>query len=280
MLLPTNLRVFFHEHERYTIVSDGHIWAHDIKDIDTRCIIPLLDQSYLLNWAPQPVYGICSDLLAYILKELNMSILDVSSFVSYILYLFYLLDGYADLVQLLLQTLLSRVVALVPILVLPSLAGTELGLITVMYNAQKGVTSGLAALHIGLIAGIVTLCIGLTGFIVVPLRRLKVLTIPEFYEHRFDRQTRILGAVIMVIGGVLNMGLFLKVAALFVASILGISITGWPLLTIMTILLILVLLYTLFGGMVSVIITDFIQFILLSIGLGIMLFTYFNHWLA
>ena len=63
MLLPTNLRVFFHEHERYSIVSDGHIWAHDIKDIDTRCIIPLLDQSSLLKWAPQPVYGICSDFI-------------------------------------------------------------------------------------------------------------------------------------------------------------------------------------------------------------------------
>ena len=36
---------------------------------------------------------------------------------------------------------------------------------------------------------------------------------------------------------------------------------------IMTILLVMVLLYTILGGMISVIITDYIQFVVLSIGL-------------
>ena len=35
----------------------------------------------------------------------------------------------------------------------------------------------------------------------------------------------------------------------------------------MTILLVMVLLYTILGGMISVIITDYIQFVVLSIGL-------------
>ena len=34
-----------------------------------------------------------------------------------------------------------------------TMTGSELGLITVMYQAQKGFTGGFAALHIGLIAG-------------------------------------------------------------------------------------------------------------------------------
>ena len=59
-------------------------------------------------------------------------------------------------------------------LAVASLVGSELGLVTVMYSSQKGFTGGLAALHIGLIAGIVTLVIGFTGFIVVPLRALGV----------------------------------------------------------------------------------------------------------
>lgn len=156
-----------------------------------------------------------------------------------------------------------------PYLGVASLGGTELGLITVMYNAQKGFSTGLSALHMPIIAGIVTLIIGLTGFIVVPLRRLKVLTIPEFYEFKFDKSTRVFGAIILVFAGILNMGLFLKVAAVFVAIIFGLSPTGSPLIIIMALLLVLVLFYTLMGGMVSVVVTDFVQFILLSVSLGL-----------
>ena len=70
-------------------------------------------------------------------------------------------------------------------LAVATMIGTELGLVTVMYSAQKGFTGGFAAFHIALAAAIVTLVVGLTGFIVVPLRRMKVMTIPEFYERRF-----------------------------------------------------------------------------------------------
>ncbi len=154
-----------------------------------------------------------------------------------------------------------------PFLGVASLGGTELGLITVMYNAQKGFSSGLSALHMAIIAGVVTFVVGKTGVIVVPLRRLKVLTIPEFYEQRFDKATRLIGAIVLVLAGVLNMGLFLKVAALFISVIFGWSVTGWPLILCMVGLLFLVLMYTLLGGMVSVILTDFIQFVLLSIAL-------------
>ncbi len=156
-----------------------------------------------------------------------------------------------------------------PFLGVASLGGTELGLITVMYNAQKGFATGLSALHMAIIAGVITFLVGKSGFVIVPLRRLKVLTIPEFYELTFDRSTRVLGAIILVLAGILNMGLFLKVSAIFISVIFGWSITGWPLIISMSILLVLVLFYTLMGGMVSVIITDFIQFILLSIGLTV-----------
>ncbi|MGC6367475.1 MAG: sodium:solute symporter family protein [Candidatus Marinamargulisbacteria bacterium] len=154
-----------------------------------------------------------------------------------------------------------------PYLGVASLGGTELGLITVMYNAQKGFSAGLSALHMAIIAGVVTFLVGKSGFIVVPLRRLKVLTIPEFYEQRFGRSVRVVGAIVLVLAGVLNMGLFLKVAAIFVAVVFGLDPTGWPLIICMTTLLVLVLVYTLLGGMVSVILTDFIQFILLSLAL-------------
>ena len=47
-----------------------------------------------------------------------------------------------------------------------SMAGTEMGLITIMYSAQKGFVGGFAAFHIALIAFFVTLFVGISGFII------------------------------------------------------------------------------------------------------------------
>ena len=148
-----------------------------------------------------------------------------------------------------------------------TMTGTEMGLITVMYSAQKGFTGGFAAFHIALFAGLVAFLVGLTGFIVKRLRELRVLTIPEFYERRFGRRTRILGGIMLAFGGILNMGLFLKVGSMFIVGITGLSQEGWVLPTVMTVLLVLVLVYTVLGGMVSVIVTDYLQFVVLSMGL-------------
>ena len=147
-----------------------------------------------------------------------------------------------------------------------TMLGTELGLITVMYNAQTGINGLFSSFHIGLAAFIVTLCIGLTGFVVVELRRLKVKSIPEYYNLRFGSKTRVIGAILLCLGGILNMGLFLKVGAIFIQSIFGIDSEGNLLIFIMFGLLFLVLIYTIFGGMVSVIVTDYIQYVVLSIG--------------
>ena len=168
-----------------------------------------------------------------------------------------------------------------------TMTGTELGLITVMYNAQKGFTGGFAAFHIALAAGLVTFVVGLTGFLVYRLREMEVLTIPEFYERRFDRKTRILGGIMMAFGGILNMGLFLKVGSMFIVGItglsaeswappdvvisavdaIGLSVESWPLAAVMVFLITLVLAYTCLGGMVSVVIADYVQFVVLSLGL-------------
>ncbi len=150
---------------------------------------------------------------------------------------------------------------------LASLTGTELGLITVMYAAEKGFKGGFAAFHIAVVAGLVTLLVGITGFLIVPLRKAGVLTIPEYYGKRFGNKTRILGGVLLAAGGILNMGLFLRVGSMFVVGVTGLSEHGWALPCVMTLLLILVLVYTVLGGMISVLVTDYIQFVVLSLGM-------------
>jgi len=151
-------------------------------------------------------------------------------------------------------------------LAIATMIGTELGLVTVMYSSQKGFTGGFAAFHIAFAAAIVTLFVGISGFIVVPLRRLKVMTIPEFYEVRFGRDVRILGGIILAFSGILNMGMFLKAGSLFVMGVTGMT-SEVHLKIVMTVLLCMVLLYTTLGGMVSVAILDYIQFVVLSFSL-------------
>ena len=148
-----------------------------------------------------------------------------------------------------------------------TMTGTEMGLVTVMYSAQKGFVGGFAAFHIAVVAAVVTFLVGCTGFLVYRLRAMQVLTIPEFYARRFGPRTRILGGVILALGGILNMGLFLKVGSIFIVGITGLSDQGWALPAVMTVLLLLVLLYTVLGGMISVVLTDYVQFVVLSFGI-------------
>jgi SSS family solute:Na+ symporter len=147
-----------------------------------------------------------------------------------------------------------------------SLASSEMGLVTVMYAAQKGFTGGFAAFHIAVAGGVVALFVGLSGFIVARLRATAVLTVPEFYEQRFGRDVRVLGGVLLALGGILNMGLFLKVESMFIVGLTGIE-GGSALTTVMVCLVALALLYTVFGGAVSDLVTDYVQFVVRSIGL-------------
>lgn len=147
-----------------------------------------------------------------------------------------------------------------------TMLGSEIGLVTVMYAAQKGFTAGFAAFHIGIAAGATCFVVGVTGFLVVPLRRTGVMTIPEFYGQRFGQGVRVYGAILLAAAGILNMGVYLKAGGTFVTAITGMTDPN-AVNIVMTVLLCLVLLYTILGGMVSVVITDYIQFVVLSIGM-------------
>ena len=145
-----------------------------------------------------------------------------------------------------------------------TLAATEIGTITFMYYAELGYKTGFASFVNGLIAGGVMLFIGRTGFIIRKLRGLGLMTVPEFFEVKYSRNLRVLTGIMVAAGGILNMGVFLKVEGTFLAIIAGIPLSH--LKAIMTGILLLELAYTVLGGMVSIVITDFLQFIALSLG--------------
>ena len=152
-----------------------------------------------------------------------------------------------------------------------SYIGTGLGLVTLMYASIDAFANGFAYVTLALISFVVSVFLGLTGFVIAPLRRLELLTISEYFEHRFDRRTRILGGGIGALAGILNMGLFPKMGATFVTFATGASLTApgseTTINLVMSVLIVLVIAYTMLGGMLSVLVTDYLQFVVLSIGL-------------
>lgn len=146
-----------------------------------------------------------------------------------------------------------------------SLAATELGLVTIMYTAQLGYEKGFAGAMIGVIMCVAIWLVGRTGFVIGPLRTAGVMTIPQLFERRFGSRARWLAGLFVVLGGLLNMGIFLRLGGEFLVYATGIP-PGW-LEWVMTALLGLVLLYTALGGMLSVLVTDFLQFIVMGIGI-------------
>jgi len=146
-------------------------------------------------------------------------------------------------------------------LAMATMGATELGLVTLMYFSQQGYNSGFSAFSIGVIALIGFVFVGRTGFIIKGLRDLQVHTIAEFFGLRYNRATQIIAAIITFAAGLMNMGLFLVLGAKFLLYMIGFPPDMLPYL--MVGLLLLVLAYTVIGGMVSVVLTDYVQFLIL-----------------
>jgi solute:Na+ symporter, SSS family len=146
-----------------------------------------------------------------------------------------------------------------------SLAATEFGIVTCMYAAQAGYTRGFSGAIPGICNAVAMWVVGYTGFCVKPLRDSGVITIPELFENRFGSKVRWAAGVVIVLGGLLNMGVFLRVGGQFLVVCCGMNADYLKLA--MTTLLVAVAIYTILGGMLSVLITDFLQFVVMSIGL-------------
>ena len=142
---------------------------------------------------------------------------------------------------------------------------TEIGMITYIYYAELGYETGLAGLIVAFPPMMVYFILGKTGFIIKPLLEMKIMTIPEFYSKRFSSGVRFYVGILMAVGGILNFGVFPGVEAKFINTVTGIPETS--VLLTMAVLLTLVLIYTLIGGMVSIILTNYLQYALLSFGM-------------
>src|SRR6476660_10502612 len=146
-----------------------------------------------------------------------------------------------------------------------SLAATEFGIVTCMYTAQNGYEKGFAGATPGILMALAMLVVGLTGFVIKPLRDSGVITIPELLQQRFGPRVRWAAGVVIVLGGLLNMGVFLRTGGQFLVLVAGLNVRYLEIM--MTVLLVGVAVYTILGGMLFVLVTDFLQLVVMSIGL-------------
>src|SRR5262249_8407983 len=102
-----------------------------------------------------------------------------------------------------------------------SLAATEFGIITCVYGAQNGFEKGFAGTPPGILMALAMLVVGLTGFCIKPLRDSGVITIPELIDRKFGPRIRWASGVVIVLGGLLNMGVFLRTGGEFLVTVAG-----------------------------------------------------------
>jgi SSS family solute:Na+ symporter len=158
---------------------------------------------------------------------------------------------------------------------LATLSSTEMGLVTIIYYSEEAYQNGFVAITAGVIAAITMWIVGKTGFIIDRLREYQVMTVPEYFEIRFNSHIRWVAGVLTFLTGVLNMGIFLQVEGHFLVIVMGLSPSLLPL--VMGSILVIVVAYTMSGGMVSVVLTDIFQFVLILIGITVTTVIALNH---
>ena len=142
------------------------------------------------------------------------------------------------------------------------------GAITVLAEFQRYYTAGFGAVWWGLATWPIFMVISMSGWIVYRYRQTKAMTMAQFFEMRYSKRFRIFAGILAVSAGLLNYGVFPAIEAKFfiyscnipqyTISLGGLDVNV-TMGCIMAAILIVSLVFTLFGGQISVLITDFLQ---------------------
>lgn len=141
-----------------------------------------------------------------------------------------------------------------------------MGLVGIMANFEKFYKAGFAASWWGLMMGPIALIIALSGWVRYRYRETRAMTMAQFFEMRYSRRFRVFAGIVAWISGILNFGIFPGVVARFIVyfcgfppelNFLGLSIP--TIAPVMAVMLSVTLCVILSGGMVTVMITDFLQ---------------------
>ena len=154
-----------------------------------------------------------------------------------------------------------------------------LGAVTILAMWQMNYKSGFAGgLWWYLLMPVAAIVVALTGFGVYRFRQTRAMTLGQFIEMRYSKNTRILFGSLAYLAGVINMGVFPVIAARFFVYYCGlppeITIAQTEIPTVLLIMLLLVgssVAICFWGGQVTLIITNFLQSIFINIMLVVIM---------
>ncbi len=146
-----------------------------------------------------------------------------------------------------------------------------LGAITIIGMLEMNYIAGFTLRWWEFTNAVVIMLITVSGWVVYRFRETRALTMAQFFEIRYSRKFRVFAGLLAFVSGIINFGIFPAVGARFFIyfcgippeiNFLGIEISSFPL--VMIVLLAFALYFVFAGGQVAVIITDFIQGILVN----------------
>ena len=159
------------------------------------------------------------------------------------------------------------------------------GAMSIVANFEKFFHAGFAASWWQWMLAPLSILVAMSGWVVYRYRQTNAMTMAQFFEMRYSRKFRIFTGILAWFSGILNYGIAPGIVARFLMyfcglpqefEVLGFDLQTFPLL--MAGVLLISLSIALFGGFISVLITDFVQsqcffFIFLAI-LGLLLFKF------
>ncbi len=167
-----------------------------------------------------------------------------------------------------------------------------MGAATMVINWQKQYTSGIGARWWGLILVPAGLVIAVSGWLNYRYRETRAMTLGQFLEMRYGRRFRLFGSFVSFTSGIMNFGILPAIGGKFFVSFCDMpqyisftSIIPWlsaeswlamwsiPSVPLVTVILVAISVYfTLQGGQITVLVTDFIQSFFMYIVVAITLF--------
>jgi len=147
----------------------------------------------------------------------------------------------------------------------------EIGLVTIVSICEQGYLRGFSFVLIAIINMIILIPLfGIFGFGIERFRATKAMSVPQYIEMRYSRRLRILTGFFNSLAGILQMTIFPIVGAQFVKTLIkapdtvqwaGMNIQStW---IIMAILLTCTVIFTHFGGYITLVVSNFFQMILI-----------------
>jgi SSS family solute:Na+ symporter len=141
------------------------------------------------------------------------------------------------------------------------------GAITILAMWQMNYDRGFSALWWFMLIPIAAAIVAITGLGVYRIRQSRAMTLGQFVEMRYGgRRFRIFFGVLAYVGGVLNMGIFPAIGAGFFITYCGLPtvfpLAGVQVPTILPVMIVLVgsaVAICLWGGQLTIIVTDFVQ---------------------